>query len=1313
MSAQLPSWHGGLSLSALPPPQFSLRLLGGFWLGRDAQSCRINYEKGRALLAYLATEPNRAHSRIALATLLWPELLHEAARANLRLVLHELRQKLNTTNPTATLLNIDRESIRLDTSGSLDVDVAEFSAPNPMCPASPCTANCAPCLAKMETLAARYQGEFMDGFSLSDCPEFSDWLQAQREAMHLRALTLLARLRDCHERMGAYAKSLPFAVRFLELDQWNEAGLRQAMRLLTLCGQSSTALVQYESCCRTLKMELGVSPAEETHALAERIRRGELTPTSRRRGDALPKAALPLPLAEKRQVTVLYCDLAPIETEDPDGVIALLREPRARCKEIIRGYAGHLVPAHGGGLLAYFGYPLANENAARRAVQAALTITRVACAGIAPRAGVHTGVVITGEDPQLPDAIGATSGLAIRLGQLADPGAITISAVTQHLVEGYFECQSRGTLQLPGIARPLEAFKVSRETAAKDRLEAAPMLTPLVGRKDEIATLLALWQDASQGEKRIVVLRGEAGIGKSRLTLTVRERLHDKCRNVRELRCSPEYSQSPLHPLAVMLELTLAFLPGDTPEARFDKLAEYFAARFANTDQDAVPLLAKMLSLPLRAPYLEPAASLQLQREKTLAILLDHLYELAAQQPVLLVVEDIQWADPSTLEFLKRLISSKRAAPILAVLTARPEFQPSWREELAHTLTLDALDEADTQALVTAVAPEIAPITVQRIIAHADGVPLFAEELSRELVINIQSTIPSTLKDLLSARLDGMGEARIVAQSAASIGREFSIDLLRKISHVDDTMLAQLLGQLTNAGLLQGESTTTLCFKHALIRDAAYQSQTRSDREAVHRRIAGALKTVGADVRPELLAQHWAAGGEIEQAIACWIEAGKLASQTSASQEAIMHFRSGITLIEALPAGPARIGLELDLQIGLGAAASAAEGYASAEGAAAYARAMTLSSQHESGPEMFRAIWGLWTGASSRASYAHALKLARQLLRMASKSGDPVQDQQGHFAVADTLYWQGEFTAAREHLERARMPYQTAHHKNHIAGFGEDAGVTSGSYLSWVLWFLGFPDQARTVSAQTLTLAHQLGHPFSQAYALTFASLLNCRLRQPEEALALAEETLSLANNHGFHLWQIGAALSHGWALAMQHRHEGVESLQRCVEVTRAAMGGVTLVVLEPLVDASVDLGLYENAMSVCDEAFAAGKAIGDCHVEAELHRLKGEAMLHLAITNEAGAEACFHQALIVSRKQAAKSLELRAAMSMARLWQSQGKLEDARRVLEDVYNWFTEGFATPDLRNARELLVILDDPGSDLRTQSMADIRPAAASSR
>lgn len=1274
------------------PPTYHLRLLGGFGLERNAQACKLAYEKSRALLAYLALAPNRAHPRAALADLLWPDLARDAALANLRQVVHELRRALATADAQPALLQVERDSLALHPAHMLQVDALAFMVPARPCPTPRCAAQCTPCLERMGTQAHTYQGQFMAGFALPDCQAFEQWLQVQREALHLRALGLLSRLAACHEQLGGSARALPFAQRFLALEPWNEDGLRRAMRLLAQDRQSGAALALYETSCQALNQELGILFCEETHALAQRIRRGEIAAGARRSDDLPAVNNLAVPTPQHRQVTVLYCELSCLAADDPDAALALLREPQARCSETIRRASGYLVQIRGGSLLAYFGYPLASENAARTAVQTALALTHTAFAALEVRASVHTGMVITG-DLQVPDAIGATSGLAIRLRQLAHSGQVVISGATQALVAGYFESTSLGLQALAVSQRPFEVFRVLRNSGANSRLEAASTLSPLVGRQQELAELLAHWQRVRQGERRFVLLRGDAGMGKSRLIHTLRESLCSVACTVRELRCVEEHRDSPFYPFGALFAQAMGCAHDDSPQERFEQLVSYVETYYADKDPDTVALLARMLSLPLRAPYRESAASAQQQREKTMAILLQRLDALARQQPFLLVVEDLQWADPSTVGVLRLFVAQPLATPILALFSARTGYEAPWLESRASVLTLPPLNDTHTRALVQALAPGSTTAQVQQMVARADGVPLFAEELARGSARENPAAIPSTLQDLLATRLDSLGSAKRVAQLAASIGREFSFALLRRIAGIAEAELLARLSQLQDGALVQGDSKTGFFFRHALMRDAADQSQTRPEREAVHRQIAQALQVGHAPVRPELLAQHWAAGADFARAVHCWIAAGKLANQHAASQEAVLHFQSGLALIAAMPSGATTDLLELELQIGLGAAACAAHGYASAEGAQAYARAMDLCRRTDKHPDLFAAVWGLWASASSRSGYASARALTDQLLQMAELSGDPVQMQQAHFAAGDTLYWQGEFARSRAHLEQVQARYQTADHARHVAGFGEDAGVTSGAYLSWVLWFQGYADQARRASAQAVALARRLEHPFSLGYALTFAAILHCRLRLPEQALVLAQETLDIATRHGFPLWQIGALLSRGWALAMKKDPDGVDILEQCVQATRAAMGGVTLVVLEPLVDAQVQLGQLDAALAVHAQATEVGAALGDHHVDAELHRLWGECLWRSADPQWPRAQTCLEEALRLSQRQQAKSLELRAATSLARLLQSQGQPDAARQRLDTICPWFTEGLDTPDQKEAQALRASLAAP--------------------
>ncbi len=1278
---------GSILLANNLSPIFSLSLLGGFALDHNTRPCELAYEKGRALLAYLAVEPGRAHSRASLAAIFWPDLAREAALTNLRQVLHDLRQTLDAANPATPLLQVDRVFVRFDPTGGLEIDVADFAAAAPACPETPCPTYCDPCIAQMEILAAHYRGEFMAGFSLPECPDFEEWLQVQREALHLRALSRLALLSDCHEMTGAYARSLPFALRFLELEPWNEESLRRVMRLFALNGQRAAALAQYETCCRTLKKELGILPSEETCALAARIRRDEQPWASRSVEGAAPRADPSPPATERRQITVLYCELAPADAEDPDEALALLHAPQARCREIIRGHAGHLVQSHGGGLLAYFGYPQASENAARLAVRAALALTRAAFDGLGPRVGVHTGVVIS-SDPRMPDAVGATSALAIHLRQLADFGEVAISAATQRLVAGYFESTSLGLRQPPGGARPLEVFHVERESGATSRLEAASTLTPLVGRKNEISALLALWQDARHGMPRTVLLRGEAGIGKSRLVDTLKRALREQACVVRELRCFPEHCQSPFYPLIAMLEAFWGFARDDTPEVKFGKLASHLESYYPASAQEAVPLLAHLFSLPPGGSYPAPGLSPQQCKEQTVAALLVLLQALAAQQPVLLIVEDLHWIDPSTLELLTRIVEQKERGPILSVLTARPEFAPPWKDAPVFTLPLLPLAGDEVAEMVASISAEIPAATLRRIVERADGIPLYAEEMAKSATQDNLASIPATLHDLLAARLDRMGEAKHTAQLAATLGREFDLNLLHKMSTCDPAALARNLDALHDAGLILKVDKTAHQFKHALIQEAAYQTQSKSDRQAAHQHIAHALQSdfpAIVTTRPEFLARHLACGGETRQSIDYWIKAGQRAALSSANVEAVGHFNSGLELLMTLPADQDRNQTEFKMLLSLCTVLYAAKGQGSEEATQANARISALSGLVGDCPELFLAKWALEFNTIAKIGYRGASQAAQQLLRMAHD--DPLKQIAAHAMAAAAFSWRGEFKSSHERAVRVVSQYTPDYCQVSWEQFGLDLGAFGMAYSAIAHGFLGFPDQSQQVCERMIERARALTQPHALAQALAFTVMTSCWSNKPAETLPLAAETIAISRQHGFFLWSIVGEMAHGWALAMQGRTEGIAEIESSIAGMKAAVPGMSGLFLYALAAAQVHIKQHEKALDTIAQALADVPGKGEHRFNAELHRLSGEALLGLRETNAAQAEAHFHDALAISRQQEAKSLELRAAMSLARLWQGQGKGDDARRLLKGVYHWFTEGFDTPDLRESRKLL--------------------------
>ncbi len=1267
---------------------FELILLGGFDVRLNGRPIvGVSYNRMRALLAYLAMEREQDHKREALAELLWSGSDPVTARGNLRRTLSDLRRVLELPSGKA-LFSAGKSTIRF--IPDIYIDTLEFTAAAPSCIAAPNPAHCNPCIAQMERMAGLYRGKFMAGFSLPDCPDFEDWLQTQREALHRRTLALLERLSNCHEQAGSYGRALPFALRYTELEPWDEDGHRRAMRLYALNGQSSAALGQYDFGCRMLEKELGVLPNEETRDLAESIRRGEWRPEHPGAAGQSPATILHPPITERRQVTVLYCELTLAAIDDPEEAMALLRTPQARCMAIIRQLSGHIVQAYGGGLLAYFGYPQAHEYAARHAVQAALAATREAAHGIEIRAGVHTGLIIAGGEPSMPDTSGRTSCLAIQLRHSAVHGEVVISQETRGIVAGYFDCISLGVQSLPGIAQPLEIFRVERESGAHNRLEAVAQLTPLAGRKTEINKLMGLWEKAAQGSRHVVLIQGEAGIGKSRLPHTLKQRLAGQPHAIRELRCFPEFSQSPFYPLIAMLEGLFGFEHGDTPEAKLGKLAKFFEAHYPGLAQDAVPQLALLLSLPLGGHFTAASLPPQKQKERTIAILLELLQALAAQQPVLLIVEDLHWVDPSTLELLTLFAGQTDRRAILAVFTARTEFVPPWKEGIGSTLALAPLVNEEAAQMVASISKDIPAETLCRIVERADGIPLFVEEMAKISTLDNQANIPATLHDLLTARMDSMGEAKYTAQLAATLGREFDLDLLRKVFPYDHAALTRALSALQDAGLIFKVNETARQFKHALIQEAAYQSQSKADRQAAHRRIAQALQNDFPKVvatRPELLAQHLSSAGETRQSIEYWIKAGQRAALNSANLEAIGHFNSGMQLLMTLPADQDRDRTEFKILVSICPVLYAAKGYGSKEATQANARISVLSGLVGDSPDLFLAKWALLMNTIAGVGSRGVPEAAMRLLDMTH--GDPLRKQAAHYAVANAAFWLGDFATTRVHTEQAIALYRPEQHQALLERYNEDLSVSCAAYLAWSLYFLGYPDRAQQVCEQMLGQARKLEHPHTLALVLCFASVLHRWLNKRSETLLLSAETIAVSQQQGFSVWLAAGEMTRGWALVMHGQSGGVAELKAGIAGMSAAVGGISVVFLSALAEAYVHLKMYDDALDLIAEAQADAVRTGDGHFTAELHRLEGVCLLALSPSNAAQAESCFNRALAISRVQHAKSLELRAAMSMARLWQQQGKQEDVRRVLEKIYNGFTEGFDTPDLREAAHLLHI------------------------
>jgi TOMM system kinase/cyclase fusion protein len=1041
------------------------------------------------------------------------------------------------------------------------------------------------------------------------------------------------------------------------------------------------------------------------------------------------------PEAERRQLTVLFCDLVDstvlASQLDPEEWREVVRAYQDTCAKVIQRYDGHVAQYLGDGLLVYFGYPRAHEDDAQRAVRAGLGMVgamaqlnaRLAQEGrvhLAVRLGIHTGLVVVGEigdgATQEQLALGETPNLAARLQGMAAPNTVVISAATVPLLAGFFAYESLGTHRLKGFAQPIEVYQVRYESMARSRLEATGRtgLTPLVGREQEIGLLRERWAQVKEGLGQVVLLSGEAGIGKSRLVQVLKEHVASEPQAwLTPCQCSPYYQNTALYPMIELLErVVLQFDRDETPHQKLRKL-EGFVVQYGLPLAEAVPLFAALLSSSLGADYAPLTVSPEQQKQKTLQAFLAIFLRIAAQQPVLFVMEDLHWVDPSTLEFLTLLVDQGPTARILALFTGRPDFRPPWSGRAHLTqVTLNRLPRRQAVEMTRRVAhgKALPPAVVEQVVAKTDGVPLFVEELTKVVLEAglLQErddryaltgplpplAIPATLHDSLMARLDRLATVKSLAQLGATLGREFSYALLQAVSPWDEGILQRGLHQLVEAEFLYQRGLppqATYLFKHALIQDAAYQSLLKSTRQQYHQRIAQVLaarfpETV--ETQPELLAHHSTEASLAAQALPYWLRAGQRAIQRSANLEAISHLTRGLEVLKTLPESPERAQRELDFQITLGPVFHAVKGQGAPEVERTYARARELCGQVGETPQLFPVLWGLWYFYLARTEYQTACELGEQLLTLAQRLPDPAL-LLAHRAQGQTLCFLGEVAAGRAHLEQAIAVYDLPQHRTLAFQYAQDPAVIAGSWAALASWLLGYPDQALQRSDEAISLARELAHPYSLIYALIWAATIRQFRRERQAASELTETIMALSREQGFALWVAWGTILRGWELS--ERGQGTEGITRIREGIAAwRVTGAELFhphFLTMLARAYAEAGRATEGLTTVAEALAIVKRSGERLYEAELYRLQGELLLHQPAGSSQEAERCFREALDVARHQQAKSLELRASMSLARLWQHQGKREEARELLTPIYGWFTEGFDTADLQEAKVLL--------------------------
>jgi class 3 adenylate cyclase/predicted ATPase len=1031
--------------------------------------------------------------------------------------------------------------------------------------------------------------------------------------------------------------------------------------------------------------------------------------------------------AERRQVTVMFSDLvgstALSARMDPEDLREVISAYQKCVAETMQRFGGFVAKYMGDGALVYFGYPQAHEDDAERAVRAGLDLVAAVSdlkthAALKTRVGIATGLVVVGDligsgASQEQAIVGETPNLAARLQGMAEPNSVVIAESTRKLLGNLFELEDLGAQDLKGMSGPLRAWVALRPASVESRFEAmhASALTELVGREEELELLLRRWSRAKTGEGQVVLLSGEPGIGKSRLTAAVLERLASEPHTRLRYFCSPQHTDSAFYPIIGQMERAAGFAHDDTPQAKLDKLDAVLAQSFAQRKDAA--LFAEMLSLSNDGRYPTLELEPQQRRQKTLEALTAQLAARSQSKPVLMIFEDVHWIDPTSLEALNRAIERIRTLGVLLIVTYRPEFEPPWiGQPHVTTLTVNRLGQREIAAMIDGVTGnKPLPRSIRLdIIERTDGIPLFVEEMTkavleaesegdaRETAAAVPSSalsVPASLHASLMARLDRLGPAKEIAQIGAAIGREFSHALFAAVVRKPDAELHSALDRLIAAGLLFRQGVpphATYLFKHALVQDAAYGTLLREPRRALHARIAEALRdrfTTIADAEPEVVAHHFTQAGLAEAGIEWWSKAGERALRTSAYEEAIAHLERALALAGALAESPTQRLLRLRLQIAYGQALIHARGFASQETTAAFSRAREFASGIEDVTERFPVYYGLWATSWVRGEFAQMREPALAFLDDTKNRPGTREASIAHRLLGSTCWLQGDFIEARMHLKNSLAIYDSERDRDFAFRFGQDTGVSAMIILSLTLWPLGEINWASQCADKATTQAAMSTHVATEAFAHGYKSLFEMMRRDAGCALHEGEVLLGLAREHVMPQWLAIGTFTQGWARWHSGDREAGEKGMRNGMALFHEQGirfplPLCAVLLAEIED---ELGRVDHALAILHEALADAERTGQHHFDAELHRQSGALLVRKTPNDVTAAEAAFMRAIEVARSQQTRMFELRAATGMARLWRDQGKPQQARELLAPVYGWFTEGFDTRDLKEARALL--------------------------
>ena len=1039
--------------------------------------------------------------------------------------------------------------------------------------------------------------------------------------------------------------------------------------------------------------------------------------------------------AERRQVTVMFSDLVgstALSTRmDPEDLREVISAYQKCVAETVQRFGGFVAKYMGDGVLIYFGYPHAHEDDAERAVRSGLELV-IAVGGLkthAPlqtRVGIATGLVVVGDligsGPSQEQAIiGETPNLAARLQGVAEPNSVVIAESTRRLIGNLFELQDLEARDLKGISGPVRAWAALRPASVESRFDAlhATELTKLVGRKKELDLLLQRWSKAKTGEGQVVLLSGEPGIGKSRMTAALMEHVGKEPHTRLRYFCSPQHTDSTLYPITSQIERAAGFAHDDTPQAKLNKL-DALLAQSSTSRQDAA-LIAEMLSLPNDGRYPTLELPPQLRRQKTFEALAEQLEARSQSKPVLMIFEDVHWIDPTSLEVLGQTVDRLERLGVLVIITYRPEFEPPWTDNPYVTpLSLSRLSGRETAAIIDGLTRNTPlPESIRQDIAErTDGIPLFIEEMTRAVLEaesengarKITSAVPSStlvvpasLHASLMARLDRLGPAKEVAQIGAAIGREFSHPLLVAVVGKAEKAIESALDRLIAAGLLFRQGLlpdATYLFKHALVQDAAYGTLLREPRRALHARIAETLESHFAEIaesQPELLARHCTEAGLIEKAAGLWGKAGQRSLARSALVEAVEQLTRALAQIATVRATtPALRREHIHFQVAHANALMLTKGYGAADTKASLEiarflieRAEELGEPPEDPLILFSILYGFWSVSFQHFNREAVCNLATQFLVLADKQRTSGPVMVGHRLLGSSLSFAGDFLGARAHFDQAIALYDPVDHRPLATRFGQDLAVGILTFRSWTVWCLGYPNSARFDLEQGIRHAREIGQAPTLMYALAIASAIKLFVGDCIAEIQLLDELAMLAEERGATHWRINEQCCRGSLLTLSgDSSHALPMLTAGISALRSNRATTsTLLYLPWLALAYAQLGKSDEAWHCITEALTLIERSDQRITEAEVRRMTGEIVLKSPDPDAAQAEAYFEQALAIARQQQAKSWELRAAMSLARLWRDQGKVQQARELLAPVYGWFTEGFDTRDLKEAKALL--------------------------